>query len=134
MDLFFCQVGNAIEQRINAKMKSLKERATGIFKVNRSQSKTEGIISDDPMVSIPLAVLFHASTSQPLNVSACYFVTTNGLPGGSAIGDVSISLIASPSAFILSQGLETQQRFQNYLTSQPKLPQLASLVGSYQRS
>lgn len=123
VEIHLCPVENAIEQRVQTKSKSFKSRATGIFKLRSNARPMDDItgigsnVLDGPMVTIPLAALFH--TPEPLCLAATYFITFNGHPSGSAIGQVSLSMIASPTAFtslLNSTLIPPNLPFQNYLT------------------
>lgn len=126
IDIFVCPVGNAIEQRLAAKVKSLRDRASELLKISRSQSRTDSASLEDPMVSIPIAVLLQPQQQLSNGIrrlAACYYVRsgsaggmTGPSPSSPVLGEVSLDLIAAPEAFV--QATTSIQLYQNYLSMQ----------------
>lgn len=118
---------NAIEQRLAAKVKSIKDRASELLKINRMHSRTESMPAEEPMASIPIALLLQQQqllSGGVRRLAACYYVRTVGLSGGlpgassgsSVVGEISLDLISTHDAFI--QTNVGSQPYQNYLTVQ----------------
>lgn len=124
MDVFVCPVGNAIEQRLAAKMKSFKDRASGLLKIHRTHSRTDTMPPEDPMVSIPLAMLLQPQqllSDGTRRLAACYYVRSacqgslaGSSSGSSVLGEISFDMTAAPDAFV--QTTAEAQLYQNYLT------------------
>lgn len=101
LNIFVCATGGSLEEKVQAKMRSLKSRASGLLKLNRAESICkEKVLEDDPVLSIPLSSLVKVGTRSP-QVSGCFYVNATEMPGSAIVGEMAIHVVASPDAFII---------------------------------
>ncbi|PJF20122.1 hypothetical protein PSACC_00064 [Paramicrosporidium saccamoebae] len=99
LDIFVCPTGGSLEQKMQAKMRSLKSRASEILKLGRTNSQMrQQPIDEDPVLSIPLGSLLRKSNGSA-QLSGCFYINANENPGSAIVGEMSVHVVASPDSF-----------------------------------